>query len=98
VQNKQQKRGLLRARLQTVIQQTLEQRSHRLAVQAGKLHTVSPLATLDRGYAIVSDSGNGKIMANTAGIKPGQQLTTRLSDGQFTSTVNRVETTPDDTN
>lgn len=98
VQNKQQKRGLLRARLQTVIQQTLEQRSHRLAVQAGKLHTVSPLATLDRGYAIVTDSGNGKIMANTAGIKPGQQLTTRLSDGQFTSTVNRAETTPDDTN
>ena len=98
VQNKQQKRGLLRVRLQTVIQQTFEQRSHRLAVQAGKLHTVSPLATLDRGYAIVSDSGNGKIMANTAGIKSGQHLTTRLSDGEFTSTVTGVQTTPDDKN
>ena len=94
VQNKQQKRGLLRVRLQAVIRQTLEQRGHRLAVQAGKLHTVSPLATLDRGYAIVSDSGNGKIMANTAGIKSGQHLTTRLSDGEFTSTVTGVKTTP----
>ena len=62
------------------------------------LHSVSPLATLERGYAIVSDSGSGKILTDASATKPGSGITARLAHGSLTATVDAVkkETTPDD--
>jgi exodeoxyribonuclease VII large subunit len=52
------------------------------------LHAVSPLATLQRGYAIVSDAASGAIVRSTAQAKPQTLLVTRVADGEF---VVRVE-------
>jgi exodeoxyribonuclease VII large subunit len=46
------------------------------------------LAVLDRGYALVLSS-EGALIRSTTQIGSGNQLTTRLADGSFTS---RVET------
>jgi exodeoxyribonuclease VII large subunit len=51
-----------------------------------RLHSLSPLAVLDRGYALVLDAG-GSLVRSTAQLTPGDALTTRLSDGVFTSRV-----------
>jgi exodeoxyribonuclease VII large subunit len=56
---------------------------------AGKLDSLSPLATLHRGYAIVSDS-EGKVLTSAKQVETGQLISTRLAEGSLRS---RVEST-----
>jgi exodeoxyribonuclease VII large subunit len=51
------------------------------------LEALSPLATLKRGYAIVSDETNGKIIRNSDEITEGEKLEIRLSGGALTAQV-----------
>ena len=46
------------------------------------LHAVSPLATLDRGYAIVFDAG-GKVLRSARSVAVGTPLRARLADGEL---------------
>lgn len=48
------------------------------------LHALSPAATLDRGYAIVTDS-DGRIAFTPADIEAGAHFNVRLRDGGFTA-------------
>jgi exodeoxyribonuclease VII large subunit len=72
---------------------TLERHLHTSAATVGaldaRLHSLSPLAVLDRGYALVLDAAGG-LVRSTAQVSMGHQVTTRLADGAFTS---RVEST-----
>ena len=61
----------------------------RLAVVAGRLHTVSPLRTLERGYAIVLDAA-GNVVRSAAAVGPGDEITARVADGLITATVARA--------
>jgi exodeoxyribonuclease VII large subunit len=53
------------------------------------LHTVSPLNTLQRGYAIVLDEQQHVVRSITE-AQPGNQLSTKLSDGTLLCTVNKI--------
>jgi exodeoxyribonuclease VII large subunit len=55
-----------------------------------RLHSLSPLAVLDRGYALVLTAEGGLIRSATQ-VTPGDKLTTRLSDGAFTSRVESAQ-------
>ncbi len=48
---------------------------------ARALNAVSPLATLERGYAILLDPANGRVLRTAAAINPGQAVDARLVDG-----------------
>jgi len=50
---------------------------------ARALHAVSPLATLERGYAILSNPASGEIVRSTAQAPPGSSLRARVADGEF---------------
>ena len=52
------------------------------------LNAISPLAVLDRGYAIVMNE-NGQALKSSKDIKVGDTVTTRLGDGGFTSNVSK---------
>jgi exodeoxyribonuclease VII large subunit len=54
-----------------------------------RLHSLSPLAVLNRGYALVL-SQSGSLIRSAAQVASGDRLTTRLADGTFAS---RVEST-----
>ena len=60
---------------------------HQLAIAAEKLDTVSPLATLKRGYPI-TQTEQGQVVTQAKDVKTGDVLVTRLSDGELRSTVN----------
>ena len=53
---------------------------------ASALHAVSPLATLDRGYAIVSREGGG-ILLDAADAAPGTIIEARLAVGKIRAKV-----------
>lgn len=77
-----------RARLDRSLERLIESSASRLGSLDARLHSLSPLAVLDRGYALVLSS-EGELIRSTAQIGPSNQLTTRLADGSFLS---RVET------
>jgi exodeoxyribonuclease VII large subunit len=58
---------------------------------ARALHAISPLATLQRGYAILSNPASGEIVRSITQTQPGSSLRARVADGEFDV---RVETKP----
>ena len=60
---------------------------HRLQLSMRSLHAVSPLATLDRGYAIVEDSESGKVLMNAGDATVGADIRARLAKGELVATV-----------
>jgi len=54
------------------------------------LNAVSPLPTLARGYAIVTDVESGKAISSIKNVQPQQALVTQLHDGQIHATVSQT--------
>jgi exodeoxyribonuclease VII large subunit len=72
----------LRQRLDRAISRKLE-RDRALIIQQGRtLHAVSPLATLERGYAIVFDE-SGAVVRRAADIAVGERVRIMLGDGEL---------------
>jgi len=74
--------------LHTAIRKLLQQRSERLGHAGQLLHNVSPLAVLQRGYAIVRDRDN-RVIRDTASLQPAQPVRVRLARGEFTAVVDK---------
>ncbi|MFN3899087.1 MAG: exodeoxyribonuclease VII large subunit [Alishewanella aestuarii] len=79
----------LAKRLQQAQQQQLKYSSQQLARLSAQLHTVSPLATLARGYSISFDSQQ-QALTNSAQLKVGDAISTRLAQGSFSAVVTQV--------
>lgn len=75
-------------RLEGAIGRRLERWRTRVAVQEAELKTVSPLATLARGYAIVRDE-HGKLIRSQEQVGIGQEIWVQVQDGSFGALVNR---------
>ncbi|ARN75333.1 exodeoxyribonuclease VII large subunit [Oceanicoccus sagamiensis] len=73
-------------RLEKQVQRLLEQQQQRLKNSMQLLDAVSPLATLDRGYAIVSDD-EGQVITDAGDLSQGQTITTRFAKGTVKSKV-----------
>ena len=78
-----------RARLDRSVERLLESSAAQLAALGARLHSLSPLAVLDRGYALVL-AVDGTLVRSTSQIAAGNQLTTRLADGSFISRVEEL--------
>jgi exodeoxyribonuclease VII large subunit len=75
-----------RLRLVSAVRAQLTVPGTQLAVLSGRLHTVSPLRTLERGYAIVLD-GAGKVVRSTTQVHSGDAITARVADGVIKAMV-----------
>ena len=60
----------------------------RLNQFTGRLKALSPLAILDRGYALVFDSA-GVLLKDAAQVNAGDQISARLAKGTVSATVSR---------
>ena len=79
----------LSQRLQNAMKHTLESFQQRLQSNGLALHTLSPLQTLSRGYAIAKDS-QGAIIRNSNDVKTGDKIITQLGHGQLTCAVEAI--------
>ncbi|HEY76942.1 MAG TPA: exodeoxyribonuclease VII large subunit, partial [Thermoflexia bacterium] len=77
----------LTSRLLTTLQHNLSLRRERLKGLMGRLEGVSPLATLERGYAIVRRVDDGQVVRSVAQVAAGDELRVRVSDGEFGARV-----------
>lgn len=69
----------LQQRLSNAMRHLCENRHHQLNQLAGRLNALSPLAILDRGYAIVQKEG--QLVTATHQVVCGDELDVRLTDG-----------------
>jgi exodeoxyribonuclease VII large subunit len=76
----------LEQQLNRAMRLALDSRRKKLLPLVRTLNAVSPLATLDRGYAIVSAVG-GDILRNAADAKPGVLIDARLAQGSIRARV-----------
>lgn len=65
------------------IEHMLQLRQERLRGIALQLHSLSPLLTIGRGYAIVRREPGGELVTSVAQVSPGQGLSVRVADGSF---------------
>ena len=71
------------ALLQTHLQHIVSLRGERLQGMALRLHSLSPLLTIARGYAIVRRDTDGTIITSTRQAQPGASLTIQVTDGHI---------------
>jgi exodeoxyribonuclease VII large subunit len=66
---------------------------HRLGLAgvAGRLNALSPLAILERGYAVVTRDDDGAVVRSVTHVQPGDALSVRIADGELATRVDRVE-------
>jgi len=81
----------LMARAARAMQGRLALQKSRLGGFEKALHAVNPLATLARGYAIVTDT-QGSVLRRAGDTAPGDVVNIRLHDGNLTTTVTDQQT------
>ena len=74
--------------LDSEIWKTLQLRNNRLTLTKRALQSVSPLATLDRGYSIVTDA-DGQIIKDAANAPPETSIDLRLAKGSLSAIVKK---------
>jgi len=82
-----------RARMDRSLERLVEASQSRLGALDARLRALSPLAVLDRGYALVlTEAGN--VVRSAAQVAAGDRVTTRLAEGAFASRVEEVTANP----
>ena len=77
--------------LRRALLRQVERTQQRLKLASRALQSLSPLATLERGYAIVTDAG-GKVLTDSSVVARGVAIDVRLARGGFAATVDAVKT------
>jgi exodeoxyribonuclease VII large subunit len=77
----------LRERLVGIFGGRLNALEQRLALASRTLDAVSPLATLGRGFAVVTRVDDGALLRDAAQAPPGTEIEARLSKGRLRATV-----------
>jgi exodeoxyribonuclease VII large subunit len=72
----------------------VDARAVRLESAAGRLHALSPVNTLARGFA-VARGADGQTLARAAQFRPGDSFDLVVQDGVVEATANRVVSTPE---
>lgn len=71
---------------------SLQEARERLGLAAASLDALSPLAVLQRGYALAQDT-SGKPLRDAAQVTPGDQVSVRLAKGRLNTRVETIEET-----
>lgn len=71
----------LQPRVDSAIARHLQRDGLRLRALARSMEAVSPLATVTRGYAILTREDDGSLVRSPLQVRPGDTLTARLQDG-----------------
>jgi exodeoxyribonuclease VII large subunit len=80
----------LRDRARRTLGHALDRAADDIGHQRARARALSPLATLQRGYAVLQDA-DGHVVTSVAGIAPDQQISVRVADGRIHATTTGTE-------
>ncbi len=76
-------------RLKQAIDKTLQQKKSQFNVAMATLDSISPLKTLDRGYALILDKKTDKLISEASHLKPQQKIKIRLRDATANAVIEK---------
>ncbi|MGA8248097.1 MAG: exodeoxyribonuclease VII large subunit, partial [Nocardioides sp.] len=85
----------LRDRARRSVTHALARAGDDIAHQRARARSLSPLATLQRGYAVVQLT-DGAVLTSTGQAAVGDDLSIRLADGRLLATTSGVEPVPEE--
>ncbi|GAW51017.1 MULTISPECIES: exodeoxyribonuclease VII large subunit [unclassified Nocardioides] len=80
----------LRERARRTLHHALDRAGDDIGHQRARARALSPLATLQRGYAVLQDA-DGHVVTSVADVVAGQQLSVRVADGRIHATTTGTE-------
>lgn len=91
IKNYRQQQRHLSERLTAAMRCQLDRFRQQLGQSSQTLHAVSPLATLNRGYALTVHQPEGALVRSVEQLAIGDTIETRVADGRFSSQVTDIE-------
>lgn len=87
----QKQTSVLSTNLKRSISHTIERKASEFQALIHKLNALSPLNTLERGYAIVTTE-EGQVVTRADEVKAGDMIKTRLAQGELRAQVKSIST------
>ena len=85
--------GRLRERARRTLGHALDRAADDIGHQRARARALSPLATLQRGYAVLQDEA-GHVVTSVAGVATGATVSVRVADGRVHATTTGVDHDP----
>ena len=82
---------MLLYRMQQALARRLDANSSILTNRIGKLHALSPLRILSRGYGVTTKEGETEPIASVRRVQVGDRIRILLSDGEVHCTADRID-------
>lgn len=76
--------------LRQLFREQVTRSEERAALLAARLHAVSPLAVLARGYSVTSDE-SGAPVSSVEQLRWGEEIKTKFTDGEVYSVIQQIE-------
>lgn len=76
-------------RMERILEKKLQDARHRLALAAGRMHGLSPLEKISKGYGFLTGE-DGKRLETVRQVKPGDRMTVRIRDGRIEAQVTDI--------
>lgn len=83
--------ALLRDRARRSVRHRLDRADDEVRHHAARAAALSPLATLQRGYAVLQDA-QGHVLTSVDGVESGSAVSIRVADGRLHASTTSVET------
>lgn len=77
-------------RLHTAQYRLIDRKKQALGESVRMLNTLSPLSTLERGYALVTDTQTRKVISDSDQVIPGSEISARLAHGELICRVQSI--------
>jgi exodeoxyribonuclease VII large subunit len=90
LQNFSQRLDQLEHRISIAIQHRLTTKQQQLSAATQSLQTISPLATLQRGYAIIQNPQTQQIIRETTDVARGDKIIAKLANGTLDCRVENI--------
>lgn len=91
IQNTERKLAEIDSRIDHAMQLRLNSVRQKLSVMVAELQAVSPLKTLERGYAVIQDKSTGQLVRSIETLQKGQEISGRVADGKFEARVTQIK-------
>lgn len=90
INEKRQRLADMEDRMKELLDRNLLEKRHRLAILSGRLHGLSPLEKISKGFGFITDE-HEKRVESVKMLKTGQMLRLRLADGTVKTQVLETE-------
>ena len=90
LQKRHERFNLLQQRLAARAQPLTQSRQNQLSQLDHALKLLGPSATLNRGYAIITQPDTRRIIRDTRSLNDGDRVSCQVADGQFEATIDRL--------